>query len=75
MANDPEIRLHLKQTSQSICESWMIVRYDNADGGGNHNLSRFWVRRPNHYLWHFYLWHFGVGLNSTLVEPVEIKPL
>src|SRR5207302_2794049 len=61
MANHPEIRLDLKQTSQSICESWMIVRYDNANGGGNHNLSRLSVRRPNQYLW-----HFGAALNSTL---------
>jgi hypothetical protein len=38
MANDLEIRLDLKQTPQPLGESGMIVRYDNADGGGNHNL-------------------------------------
>jgi hypothetical protein len=39
MANDPEIRLDLKQTSQSIGESWMVDGYDNADGGGLHNFA------------------------------------
>jgi hypothetical protein len=66
IANDPKIRLDLKQTPQPLCESWMIVRYDNADGGGNHNLSRLSVRRPNQYLW-----HFGGVLNSTLVGALQ----